>query len=103
MDTREPADDFGMGVIGAARGNVIDQNNVTGNTNGILVAAGTRETIVRENVVLGNPGIQVGNLRPDAQSVDILNLSPSGQTQFGRNTCITAVNAPCPAVPPRIP
>jgi parallel beta-helix repeat protein len=90
-------------VIGTASGNVIDQNNVTGNTNGILVAAGTRNTKVRENVVVGNPGIQVSNVRPEARAVDILNLAPAGETQFERNTCVTAVNAPCPVVAPRVP
>jgi hypothetical protein len=38
----------------------------------------------------------VGNTRPDPQSVDILNLSPSGQTTFERNVCMTSVGAPCP-------
>ena len=94
----EPADDFGIGVIGTASGNVIDANNVTGNTNGILVAAATRQTMVRENVVVGNPGIQVANSNPTARAVDILNLSAAGQTTFERNTCVTSVNAPCPAI-----
>jgi hypothetical protein len=71
---------------------------VTGNTNGIFVASGARRTMIRQNVVLGNPGIQVANTRPDAQAVDILNLSPAGQTTFERNMCVTSVNAPCPAL-----
>ncbi|HUE85109.1 MAG TPA: hypothetical protein VMO26_03455 [Vicinamibacterales bacterium] len=55
--------------------------------------------MVRQNVVLGNPGIQVANTKPDVRAVDILNLSADGQTTFERNTCITSVNAPCPAIP----
>jgi hypothetical protein len=45
----------------------------------------------------------VGNARPEAQAVDILNLSPSGQTTFERNVCATSVGAPCPVIwtPPR--
>jgi hypothetical protein len=74
---------------------------VTGNTNGIYVFAGARDTIVRQNIVVGNPGIQVANNRPEAQAVDIVNLAPPGQTTFERNTCLTAVNAPCPVVPER--
>jgi parallel beta-helix repeat protein len=85
-------------VIGTASGNLVDGNNVAGNTNGIFIAAGTRQTIIRQNVVLGNPGIQVANTRPDIQALDILNLSPSGQTTFERNVCVTSVNAPCPAI-----
>ena len=95
----EPADDFGIGVIGSASGNVIDLNNITGNTNGIYLGTGTRQTMVRQNVVLGNPGIQVANSNPGARAVDILNLSADGQSTFERNTCITSVNAPCPAIP----
>ena len=92
----DPTDDFGIGVIAGASGNVIDQNTVMGNTNGLLLGAATRNTRVRANTVLGNPAIQSGNTRPDATAVDILNLSPAGQTTFEDNVCATAVNAPCP-------
>jgi parallel beta-helix repeat protein len=85
-------------VIATATGNLLDGNNVTGNTNGIFVSAGARRTVIRQNVVVGNPGIQVANTRPEAQAVDILNLSPAGQTTFERNMCVTSVNAPCPAL-----
>lgn len=67
-----------------------------GNTNGIYLGAGTRETTVRQNTVLGNPGIQSANTRPAVQAVDILNLAPAGTNTFVRNVCVTAVNAPCP-------
>lgn len=69
-----------------------------GNTVGILVAPGARDTVVRDNIALGNPGIQVANLRPEARAVDILNLAPAGQTTFASNTCLTGVNAPCPTI-----
>lgn len=90
-------------MIGSASGNVLDDNTVIGNTNGIFLGSGTRDTKVRDNTVVGNPHIQVGNARPDAQAVDILNLSPSGQTTFERNVCATSVGAPCPVTwtPPR--
>jgi hypothetical protein len=50
--------------------------------------------------VLGNPGIQVSNARPEVRAVDILNLSAAGQTTFERNACGTAVAAPCPGLKP---
>lgn len=74
---------------------------MTGNTNGIFIFAGTRNTLVRQNLAVGNPGIQVANTRPEAQAADIVNLAPAGQTTFENNRCLTAVNAPCPAVPER--
>lgn len=74
---------------------------MTGNTNGILIGAGARNTLVRQNIAVGNPGIQVANLKPEARAADIVNLAPEGQTTFERNSCLTAVNAPCPEVPAR--
>jgi hypothetical protein len=55
--------------------------------------------VVRQNIVVGNPAIQVSNVRPDTRAVDILNLAPADQTTFERNTCLTSINAPCPVVP----
>lgn len=93
----DPPDDFGIGLIGAASGNVIDENTVSGNTNGIYIGAGVTNNLVRDNIVVGNPAIQSGNTLPNVRAVDILNLAPAGQTTFERNVCITSVNAPCPA------
>jgi parallel beta-helix repeat protein len=94
----EPADDFGIGLVGASSGNVIEQNTVSGNTNGIYIAAGTNDNVIRENVVVGNPAIQSANTRPTVQALDILNLAPEGRTRFERNVCVTSLNAPCPVV-----
>ena len=95
----EADSDFGIGVLGAGTGNVVEENTVTGNTNGIILGAGSRETLVRGNTVVGNPAIQVSISHPGVRAVDILNLAPQGQTTFERNVCLTAVNAPCPVLP----
>lgn len=97
----EPADDFGIGLVGAASGNLIDENLVTGNTNGIYIAAGVGSNAVRDNTVMGNPGIQVSTTRPEIRALDIVNLAPAERTTFQRNYCLTALNAPCPAIAPR--
>jgi len=97
----EPADDFGIGLIGRASGNVIDHNSVSGNTNGIYIASGAVDNVIRENVVVGNPAIQSAHTRPDSRALDIVNLAPAGRTQFERNVCVTSLNAPCPAATPR--
>jgi parallel beta-helix repeat protein len=94
----EGADDFGIGVTGAGSGNEIESNTVIGNTNGIFLSAQSRRTVVRQNTVLGNTSIQVGNTYPQTRAVDILNLAPAGEVTFEGNLCGTAVNAPCPAV-----
>lgn len=81
--------------MGSASGNVIELNTVTGNTNGIFLAPGSRQTLVRENTVVGNPAIQVGASNPDVLGVDILNLAPAGQTTFSANVCVSTRNASC--------
>lgn len=87
--------------MGPASGNTIDDNTISGNTNGIFIASTVGENKIRQNVVVGNPAIQSGNTRPAVQAVDILNLSPTGRTIFERNVCITSVNAPCAAARPQ--
>jgi parallel beta-helix repeat protein len=93
-----PPDDFGIGVIDGGHDNYIDQNTIAGNTNGLYITAGARNTQVRNNVIVGNPAIQVGSAQPDARALDIVNLAAPGETKFERNVCLTAVNAPCPVV-----
>ena len=93
----EPANDFGIGLVGTASGNVIEGNSVTANTNGIYIDPGAVNNVIRNNIVVGNPALQSSNTRPTVQAVDILNLGTDGRTTFERNVCVTAVNAPCPA------
>jgi parallel beta-helix repeat protein len=96
----DPPDDFGIGLVGAATGNVVEENLVTGNTNGIYIAAAVGKNVVRANTVVGNPPIQVATTSPSVRALDIVNLAPATQTEFDRNRCLTALNAPCPAVAP---
>lgn len=96
----DPPDDFGIGLVGNASGNVIELNLVTGNTNGIYIAAAVGQNVVRNNTAIGNPAIQVGNTRREVRALDIVNLSPVDRTVFDRNRCVTALAAPCPAINP---
>jgi parallel beta-helix repeat protein len=93
----DPADDHGIG-IGSGNNNVIEANTAIGNTNGIIVFPAATNTLVRLNVVVGNPPIQVSVSLPTSTGFDILNLSASGTNTFDRNVCITAVGAPCPGL-----
>jgi len=87
-------------MVGTASGNMVDVNVVTGNTNGIYIAATVGQNLVRDNTVVGNPPIQVANTRPEVRALDIVNLSPPDRTTFQRNKCVTALGAPCPAISP---
>jgi parallel beta-helix repeat protein len=89
---------FGIGILSASHDNVVEGNTVTGNTNGVSLAATVQGNIIRRNLIVGNPPVQVDLDHPSAKGLDIKNLSPSGANTFQGNKCLTAVNAPCPAV-----
>ena len=88
-------------MIDGGNDNFIDENTIAGNTNGLYITAGARNTQVKRNIIVGNPANQVGSAQPDARALDIVNLAAPGETKFERNVCLTAVNAPCPVVVPR--
>lgn len=94
-----PADDYGIGIV-AGNNNIIEANTAIGNTNGIVLFPASTSNVVRENVVVGNPPIQVSVSLPGSTGVDILNLSDRGMTTFDRNLCVSAVSAPCPDLSP---
>lgn len=71
-----------------------------GNTNGIFIAAGVQGNIFRSNLVIGNPGVQVSVDHSSNNGFDIQNLATPGANAFEGNTCVTAMNAPCPSVGP---
>jgi parallel beta-helix repeat protein len=75
---------------------VIEENSISGNTNGIYIAAAAGENVVRQNVIVGNPAMQSSATSPAVRAADIVNLAPDGRITFERNVCVTSVNAPCP-------
>jgi parallel beta-helix repeat protein len=78
--------------------NLIEDNTITGNTNGIVLVDGVEGNIIRRNVVAGNPPVQVSASFPDDAGVDIKNLASPDANTFRNNHCLTSVNAPCPAL-----
>jgi parallel beta-helix repeat protein len=91
--------DFGIGLTSLGNNdNVIVDNVVVGNANGILLVAGAEGNFIRRNIVAGNPAIQVSVDNPTTTGVDIRNLAAPGTNTFEDNFCLTAVNAACPAV-----
>jgi parallel beta-helix repeat protein len=82
---------FGIGLVAAAdHDNVIEDNTILGNTNGIILAAGVSGNIFRRNVVAGNPPVQVSNSFPADNGVDIRNSATPGANTFENNICLTS-------------
>ena len=95
--------DFGIGLIGASSGNVIEFNNVTGNTNGILIQSTASGNTIRENVSAGNPPSQVSRLYGSI-GFDIKDEAATNgaRNTFTRNWCISYSGpgpSPCPNLP----
>jgi parallel beta-helix repeat protein len=94
---------FGIGLVSAgANDNVVEDNIVEGNTNGIILTAGTLRNTFRRNLVVGNPPAQVSVDYATTSFSDIRNLSGSDSNTFQSNVCLTSVNAPCPALGPTL-
>ncbi len=103
--------DFGAGLVGTSTGNLLQENAIGGNTQGVFIDPGAVGNIIRRNIIAGNPPIQVSALFDHPLPIgpvgfDIRNLSPAGANVFDNNLCMTysgASNtsnpAPCQNVP----
>ncbi len=94
---------FGVGLPSPAdTGNIVEQNTIVGNTNGIYIAPGVQGNIFRLNLITGNPALQVGldHPFPGTSGFDIFNQASGGANSFEGNECLTSVGAPCPAAGP---
>jgi parallel beta-helix repeat protein len=95
--------DFGVGLIGTSSGNVIEQNSITGNTNGVLIQAGASGNTIRQNIAAGNPPSLIsrtyGPIGFDIKDEAVAN---GARNTFERNWCITYAGpgpSPCPSFP----
>ena len=99
--------DFGVGLVGSSSGNIIEENGIGGNINGILLvpiaAASPTGNLIRKNVITGNPPIQVSaSAQPDVVGSDIRDASGNATNRFKENLCLTYIGTnppPCPNVP----
>jgi len=84
--------------------NVIEDNTVLGNTNGIvLLVPGVEGNIIRHNIVAGNPPVQLSVTFSGDDGADIKNLATPGANTIDDNFCLTEfpvnpVSPACPAV-----
>ena len=79
-------------------GNIIEDNEIVGNANGIFINSGVQGNTIRRNTIVGNPPVQVAVDHTTNIGYDINNLADDGANTFERNVCLTAINAPCPKV-----
>jgi parallel beta-helix repeat protein len=94
---------FGIGLPAAIdTGNIVEENTILGNTNGIFLAPGVKGNFFRGNLVVGNPPVQVSVDNASSSGVDVKNLADPGANAFEGNVCGTAINAPCPSVGPSL-
>ena len=96
----DPNDDYGIGIV-AGNNNRVEANTCIGNTNGIILFPPSTNSIVRGNVVVGNPPVQLSVSLPGTPGVDIWDRSAPGTTNFDSNLCLTSINAPCPSLSPK--
>ena len=87
---------FGIGLVDPNDDdNLIVDNTVVGNANGIVLVAGAEGNVIGGNLVVGNPPVQVAVNNPGSVGVDIRNLATPGFNTVDGNVCLTAVNALC--------
>jgi Right handed beta helix region len=105
--------DFGVGLIGNSSGNIIEENGIGGNINGVFVCPAATGNLIRKNVITGNPPIQVSadNPEDDPVGADVrdfgaascsLDTTPESQcppaaNRFHENLCLTYIG-PNPSV-----
>lgn len=97
------SNNFGVGLVGTSKNNLIEKNKIGGNLNGVLIMASTQGgNIIRRNIIAGNPPVQVSAEFGVAIGADIQDLSTPGTNAFEDNRCITyagsAQPAPCPSI-----
>ena len=88
-------------MFAATHDNVAEENVASGNANGIVIGPGTQGNVLRRNLVVGNPPVQVSVENPSTDGKDIRNESDAGAVTFEDNRCLTytgAAPAPCPNV-----
>jgi hypothetical protein len=97
------SNNFGVGLVGSSKDNLIERNKIGGNLNGVLIMASTQGgNVIRRNIIAGNPPGQISVDSGGAIGADIQDLSTPGANTFEDNYCLTyagkADPAPCPNI-----
>jgi hypothetical protein len=101
-----PSNDFGVGLLFGSSGNVIEDNSIGGNINGVLLHADAVDNVIRRNVIAGNPPSQISRNSGPLIGFDVNDESivpgAGDRNTFERNWCVTYSGpgpAPCPNFP----
>lgn len=95
--------DFGVGLVGTSSNNLIEDNSIGGNINGVLIVQAAVGNVIARNTIAGNPPIQVDVTAGIAVGKDIRDASPANSNTFIDNHCITYEGATTPAPCPNFP
>ena len=102
--------DFGVGLVGSSTGNIIEENGIGGNINGLALfplspTATPTGNLIRRNTIVGNPPMEVSAANYPAINpvgADIRDFSAAGSNTFEDNLCITYTGlgpSPCTNLP----
>lgn len=101
-----PSNDFGVGLLGNSSNNVIEDNSIGGNINGVLIQANAVDNVIRRNVIVGNPPSQISRTFGALIGFDVKDESAvagsGSRNTLERNWCLTYSGpgpAPCPNFP----
>jgi hypothetical protein len=96
--------DFGIGFEGSSRENLVEDDDIGGNTNGVLFFNTSSDNVVRRNIIAGNPAAQVIKtfVLANQQGADIA-FRPTfagANNAFKDNFCLTYIQGAGPATAP---
>jgi hypothetical protein len=96
--------DFGIGFEGNSSENLVEENDIGGNTNGVFFFNTSSDNLVRRNIIAGNPAAQVIKtfVLANQQGADIAfrpNFAGANNT-FKDNFCLTYIQGAGPATAP---
>jgi hypothetical protein len=102
--TSTNSNNFGVGLVFGSNNNVIEENRIGGNMNGVYIDPnGNTGNIIRSNTAIGNPPAQVSTEFGASIGADIQDMSAPGTNTIEDNRCLTYAGATVPAPCPRVP
>jgi hypothetical protein len=101
--TSTNSNNFGVGLVFGSVGNLIEENKIGGNVNGVYIDPnGDIGNTIRRNIISGNPSAQTSTDYGASIGADIQDMSKPGTNVFEDNICLTYAGAlehpPCPNI-----